>query len=121
MKKITSLTLAVLFFISAMLFTGCALTPDRAAFLTPHELCKTYVTPGLIKKMSGDQRIAYSELQRRNIQCDVQAYIAADNARRQRLIQGAIMLNQMSKPPPPPAATSFSCTKMGVFTNCNPY
>lgn len=122
MKKRPSLSSTILFFvISAVLFTGCALTPDRAALLTPHELCKTYITPGLIKQMTGDQRIAYAELQRRSIQCDVQAYIAADNARRQRLIQGGLLLRQQSQPPSPPPPTSFSCINTGVLTNCNAY
>ena len=51
------------------LISGCAITPQRAAIMTPHELCLKYVGNN-----TNNARIAYAELNRRGIACDVAAY-----------------------------------------------
>ena len=103
-----------------MFFTGCALTPERAALMTPHELCQEYAAPRLIQRLSGVQRVAYAELQKRGIECDVQAYVAAENERRRRLFEMGTQMIEQAQPPQPAPSQSYreTCRQVGYFTRC---
>jgi|ETNmetMinimDraft_23_1059889.scaffolds.fasta_scaffold204860_1 hypothetical protein len=57
-------------FITGILFSGCAtLTPETASIMTPHELCLKYTG-----RNKHNARIAYAELSRQGIECDVAGY-----------------------------------------------
>jgi hypothetical protein len=69
MRHLRSTSIGIALSIGFLLLGCASITPQTASIMTPHELCLKYVGNN-----KTNARIAYAELSRRGVECDVANY-----------------------------------------------
>ena len=98
----------VLLCLFAVLFSGCALTPEKAADMSNYDLCSAYVD-SLASQQS--KRIAEREMQRRGYYCGVATMSAMKQEQVQQGLKMIRMSNEMMQPKYIPVPINTSPTR----------